>query len=289
MLSTLVITLLLAFIGVEFIAPYAVLRPFRTNGTARPSNYGLQSSQLSVSSKDGAQLQGYWIEANTDTPRGIMMLVHGIGSCKEVWLPTARDLADIGITTIVYDGRAHGQSDGPYCTYGYLERHDIVAFVDHIKNRVPDLPVGIWGNSLGGAVAIQAMSIDARIQFGVIESTFTDLEQIVFEYKKRILKGIGIRFLSNRILRKAGKIAGFPPEEVKPIESVQQVQQPIFLAHGDQDANINIKYGEALFEKLASPDKTFYRVEGGGHSDLGAAGGSDYSAAIRHFIQRMCP
>ena len=136
-------------------------------------------------------------------------------------------------------------------------KKDIAQIVDKIKARQPNLPVGIWGNSLGGAIAIQALEFDERIKFGIIESTFTELNQIVFDYKKRILKGIGLKFLSDYALKKAGEIANFKPFKVQPIESVKNIEQPIFIAHGDADENISSKYGQQLFDKLKSKDKQF--------------------------------
>lgn len=91
------------------------------------------------------------------------------------------------IDTFIFDSRAHGESQGKYCTYGFYEKKDISAIVDFIGPKYRNVNIGIWGNSLGAAVAIQAMEYDSRILFGIIESTFTDLSQIVFDYKKCIL------------------------------------------------------------------------------------------------------
>jgi len=205
------------------------------------------------------------------------------------------------IESIVFDARAHGKSGGQYCTYGFNEKKDVADIVDFIKAKTPDLPIadaidfintekvdlpiGIWGNSLGGAVALQALEYDERIQFGVIESTFTELDQIVIDYKKRML-GFGFRFMSDYALKLAGEIANFKSAEVKPIESVKNIEQPILITHGDADKNISYKYGQQLFDNLKSEDKEFVLVEGGGHADMYIQGGAEYKAKIMGFIER---
>jgi len=44
--------------------------------------------------------------------------------------------------TILVDSRAHGQSEGEYCTYGFYERDDISKIIDFIQTKQP-LPIYI--------------------------------------------------------------------------------------------------------------------------------------------------
>jgi len=232
------------------------------------------------------QLKGFWIKAETN-PRAVMLLIHGVGGCKEHFLGLAKLFAERGIESILYDGRAHGESGGQYCTYGYYEKEDVSKAVDAIQAKYPDIPIGIWGNSLGGAIAFQAMEQEKRIQFGVIESTFTDLRQIVYDYKKRYMLGLGIRWVANYALDRAGEIARFDPDAVKPIESVQHIEQAIFLAHGDVDKRITPEYGEALYQNLKSTDKEFFLVKGAGHHELLDTDNEELEERILAFIERQ--
>lgn len=277
--------LILGFIGIHQIAPYAIIQPPRISLPLQPKDLGLESSPLNVQTKDSLALAGYWIKSQQDSTRGIIILVHGIGGCKEHFLDLAKELAEKGIASIVFDNRAHGSSEGQFCTYGFKEKEDIQQIVQHIKAQAPDLPLGIWGNSMGGAIALQALAIEPRIEFGLIESTFTDLSQIVFDYKKRLLKGFGIRALSDYALERAGVLADFDPNQVKPIQAVGQIEQPIFLAHGDADRNISVQYGKALFEGLKSEQKQLVIVEGAGHFSLYEKGGVEYKEQVLGFVE----
>jgi len=269
------------------VAPYAIIQPQKMNLAITPEQLGLQSEKLTITTKDSMQLKGYWIQPKTAKTVSVMILIHGIGGCKEHFLKLAENLANHGIASVVMDGRAHGESGGQYCTYGFHEKKDIAAIVDEIKKRNSTAKIGIWGNSLGGAIAIQALEYDKRIEFGIVESTFTELDQIVYEYKKKLLGGFGLRFISDAALQEAGRIANFNPDKVKPIHSVKNIQQPIFLAHGDQDENISYVYGEQLFQNIAAAEKEFVLVQGAGHFDVGEKGGADYQKKWLHFIQKQ--
>jgi len=156
-------------------------------------------------------LKGYWIQSKTDTVRSIIIFAHGVGGCKESYIGIAKKLAHKGIESIVIDSRAHGQSEGQFCTYGFYEKEDISKIINFIQTKEPDIPIGIWGSSMGGAIGLLALAKDKRLKFGLIQSTFTDLHQIVFDYKKRILRGFGNQTMVNYVLKRAGQIANFNP------------------------------------------------------------------------------
>ncbi|MEL6970616.1 MAG: alpha/beta fold hydrolase [Bacteroidota bacterium] len=284
--GTIVLLVILAFVALHKIAPYAIISPFRVDKTASPADYGLVSESLSIYGADSVLLKGYWVKSDLDTAKGIIISLHGIGSCKEHGLPLAKNLAAQGIETIVFDGRGHGESGGQYNTYGFYEKQDVFSIVDYVKARNPDVKVGVWGNSLGGAIALQALAIDPRLEFGLIESTFTDMRQIVHDYAKRLMWGIGIKPASNYALWRAGKIANFDPNEVKPIVAVQSIEQPVLIAHGDADENISVEYGKQLFDNLKSVDKEWVVVAGGGHAGLFRTGGEAYAEKLWNFIAR---
>lgn len=286
LISIVIIISVLGYIGIKHIAPYAIIQPMRRSLALTPADFGLRSSDFDLKTTDSVNIRGIWVNTETDSVRGIMILVHGIGDCKESFLALAKNLAERGIESVIFDGRAHGKSGGQYCTYGFKEKEDVSLIVDMIKNKAPNLSIGIWGHSLGGAIALQALERDKRIEFGIVQSTFTQLDQVVLDYKKRFLYGIGIKSISDVVLKEAGRVADFNPDLVKPIKSVANIEQPVFIGHGDADENISVKYGEALYDNLKSKEKQFFRVKGGGHNNLIDKGGVEYSDAIMAFVEK---
>jgi len=244
----------------------------------------LNSIDLNVITKDSVEIKGYWIKSDSILPKSAIIFVHGIGGCKEHFLNLSKSLVEIGIESILIDSRAHGKSGGQFCTYGYKEKNDISSVIDFVKNKNDSLPIGIWGNSMGGAIAIQALENDSRIAFGIIESTFTNLESIVYDYQKSYTYGLGLKPFCNIALNEAGKLADFNPELVSPLNSVRQIEQPILIAHGEKDKNIKFEYGKLLFENLKSKNKKFLPIKNGGHFDLGKKGGEKYKKAISNFL-----
>lgn len=269
------------------VLPYAIISRHKQPLTITPSEIGLQAEETSFAINDSLHLKGYWVTPKEGKPQSILLLLHGIGGGKEHFYELAKSLAEQQIASIVYDARGHGESEGQYISYGFYEKQDVAVIVAAAKQRYPDIPIGIWGNSMGGAVALQALAIEPQLDFGVIESTFTDLNQIVYDYQKRYSLGIGLQPICNYALKRAGDIGKFDPRQVRPIDAVTKINQSIFIAHGTADPNINFEYGQALYENLKTEDKTFYPVEGANHYNLFEVGGDAYVHAIMEFIKRQ--
>lgn len=290
LLKTTAVLLLLAVIGIvvfmEFYAPYWVIQPQRNTEDKSPAYYGQNFDSIEIMTHDSLRLQGYWVSSSAAQTKGTVILVHGIRGFKEFWwwADIPQQLQANGFNVVAFDNRAHGKSEGTYCTYGYNEKRDVSAIVDYIEKRQPNSPVVVWGHSLGGCIAIMALEHDPRIDAGIVESTFTDLHQIVYDYQQRMFKGWGARFLSDRVTNKAAEIANFDPYSVNPLRSVQRIKQPVFLSHGTADNKIKFEYGQNLFDKLGTACKQFYAIPQARHIRLWQTGGNDYHRAILGFL-----
>ena len=275
------------YIGLTYILPYAILQPKRTVTIIDPVTISSNFETIAIPIDGIGELRGYFFKPMGLEPKAIVILVHGIGGAKEHFFLLASKLKEEGIASIALDNRAHGESDGDFVTYGFFEKYDIQKTVTLFKKEYPDIPIGIWGASMGGAIALQVMEIDNRIEFGIVESTFTNLPQIVYDYQKRFSGGIGMRYVTDYSLKRAGAIAGFNPEMVNPLTSVKNINQPLFMAHGANDKRIKYEYGQELFKNLASEDKHFELVEGAGHLDVGKIGGEKYYCKVIGFIEKQ--
>lgn len=284
-----ILALLLAiavYLLATYLLPYAIIQPARRTNNTTPADYKLPYEHFKFRVADDIELDTFYIPAIT-TPRANIIMLHGVGSCKEVYLDSVAELAKIGYNVMLWDQRAHGKSGGHFLTYGYHEKYDVSKAIDWLEARNPGLRTGIYGNSMGGAIAIQSLAGNPGLCFGLIESTFTDLPAVANAYGRR-MSGLPLpQFLSDYVLYRAGKIADFEPFTVRPVDAAKKATQPIMHIHGDADANINVSHAHRLFGAYASDDKTLYIVENGDHADLWEKGGDGYRDVWFGFLQRM--
>ena len=200
------------------------------------------------------------------------MLLHGIASCKESLLKISDTLSSLGFNCIIYDSRGHGESGGINCTFGYYEKRDVSLIIDYVAKNFPNnKPFGIYGYSLGAAVAIQAMEIDKRIECGVVVSSFATLREVIYDYWNSI-SPLHFEWIPDEALKKSESIANFKVDSVKPEESAKHIDRPILVIHGVEDKKISISYGRRVFDNLRNPQKKWYPVTGANHDNIERVG-----------------
>lgn len=90
------------------------------------------------------------------TPKAIVCLVHGHGEHTGRYEHVGKALNEAGYALFGFDLRGHGQSGG---SRGYIPSldaalSDIHQFIGFQKGNFPDLPIFLYGHSLGGMLAL---------------------------------------------------------------------------------------------------------------------------------------
>lgn len=286
----------IAYFMVENVMPYFGIKPMRRKpedlGWLFPKgfkmeNYGLHGHPASVISPDSLKLSTLVVDSNTDSTKGVVVLIHGISACKEMDYGRAELLASQGFASLLIDLRAHGQSQGEFCTFGYKEKYDMRAVADSLSKWFPGKSLGIWGASLGGAVTLQSMALDPRYKFGIVESTFDEFPKVAMEYGADFLFGLRSEWLTHHVLEKSGKIADFDPFSVKPVEAAAKIDRPILFVHGDKDARIPMWFGQLNYEACPAKGKRWLKIHGGGHNDLWKIAGPEMKANVEAFLAEI--
>lgn len=273
------------FTGFHILSPKLILERSAVPNKPSVADLGLPYEDAQIMSKDSLKLKGTLFQAQPGviSDRGILVFVHGIGAYKEAYLNEVLTYTTLGYDCFIYDQRAHGQSGGRYCTYGFYEKQDLLDVINYLKDMGYQESIGLWGRSLGGAVVLQTLPLTADVGYAIVESTFGDLRTIVYDYQ-RLWLGINFKWLGDYALNRAEKIAFFEADSVRPATSALKVDQPVLLIHGTNDQRISIDYGKEIYENLASRSKQFIPVKNAGHLDVASVGGPRLQRQIMDFI-----
>lgn len=277
------------FILLHFVIPYKFLKPIqKTIPESVPEN-GIRYEKVKVDIDKENYLVGFHVHPGVISSKNdtILLILHGISGAKEKFLSVSNYLSKEGYTSFVFDQRLHGESTGTYFTYGAEEKQDVSKMIDLIKQINPNATVGILGHSMGGAIASQALAYDPRIEFGIIQSSFRSLSEIVHDYSDRIGNGLAPNWCVDYILKRTGQIANFDAFSISPLESLKKVTVPLLISHGDLDDKIKYQYGKDLFESSGSAHKKFYTIKNGKHEGVLAVGGETYFAEVVTFIETL--
>lgn len=290
-MKTLLLFLLIVFlyfIFTSFLGFYNSIRPPKIISTITPSNLQLEYEDVSFVTRDGVTLRGWFIpqyghDAEEMPHQGehaqkTIILLHGYPADKGDILPS---FAFLGKTynLLLFDFRYLGESDGAYSTAGALEREDLIAAIGFLKLRGID-KVGIWGFSVGGAVALMTAPDAPEIRAIVSQSSYASLNQMVPElYRVPFLK-YPLAYLTRLW---ALLILGIDLREVSPARSAENLSIPVFIIHSKNDDVISFQHALLIQEALKeNPRAEFWFEENLIHGGFSPA----YQKRIADFFQR---
>ncbi len=287
--------LISAALVVLVVGPLILLQPERRTkewyrgktNLLEPRNAGLPQEDVNIAGQDGVILKGWLVsQKRGKKTRGTILYLHGVGDCKTDGVAHARLFYEQGYNVLLYDSRAHGESGGAFCTYGYHEKHDVTAAISFLqaKKTLKVGHIGVFGTSMGAAVAIQAAASDKRIKAVVAEACFTDLRTISVDYQRRIVK-MPWHFLRNVAMARSQRIARFKARDVSPVLDVRNLGIPLLFVHGTADRLINYEYSKTLYHYANEP-KEILLIPGGNHTDVWEIAGDKYENKILSFFSK---
>lgn len=277
--------------SLHHVFPYSIIKPFRVNaellerkhpGEYKPERFNLPVQTHWFTTRDSLRLQS-WMVPHPNA-KGTVVVLHGISSCKEQVVYRMYELYEAGFNVVALDLRAHGASEGTYCTLGFYEKYDVQDCISMIERTVPNHgKFALFGTSMGAAIALQTAAIDSRVACVVSEAAFATLRKTTYDYMKWMMN-IRVEFLADIVSAKAEKIASFSIDGVSPVQAVATMQQPILFIHGDMDERIPVEDVYTLFGACRSEDKSLHIIPNGMHVNLSEISGKEYTSLMCTWI-----
>lgn len=226
---------------------YTSVRPVKIVSTITPKELGLAYEQVTFTTKDGLTLSGWFVPNELSTKGGpafggqtkTIILLHGYPADKGDILPALAFLRE-KYNLFLFDFRYFGQSQGSYSTAGAKETADLIAAIQYLKMRGID-KVGVWGFSMGGAVALMTAPQAPEIKAIASEASYARLDLMARELYRLPLLNYPLAELTRLWTKLFLKV---DIRRVAPAETVKNIQIPVFIIHSTNDDVI--PFGHAL-------------------------------------------
>lgn len=273
-------------LGWGFIGSARVVTQARFCPSLSPGTFGLPWESLRLRTQDRVPIDAWLLRH----PRaeGILLMLHGYSASKADLLDVARSFFEAGrYHLLLIDFRAHGGSGGRRISFGKQEVLEIQAALEFFKG-IPEfasLPIGCYGISMGGAIAILAAARFAQLQAVVTDSAYADLARALAAsqwLKYRIPRfPLGQAVIWGTQLRLRTRL-----KELSPLRVVARIApRPILFIHGEADLAIPAEGAKALFAAAAEP-KQLWLVPGAQHADAFYRQPQVYTQRVLEFFDR---
>ncbi|OQY07859.1 MAG: alpha/beta hydrolase, partial [Fusobacteriia bacterium 4572_132] len=225
----------------------------------------INKEAIKIKSIGGYTLDAIFISGKENEKRTII-ISHGVTMSKYSSIKYMNIFLKKGWNVLIYDHRSHGETKGKYVTYGYNEKFDLQNVVKWVKNRIgEDIILGIHGESMGSAIAIQYAGMEDGADFYIFDCSYSDFkEQLTYRLKeehhlpKYPLIPLVDMFLKIR--------AGFWLKEIRPLDYVVKIRKPAMFIHAKKDDYILSKMSQELYNAKKGP-KRLYLAENGVHAE----------------------
>lgn len=240
-----------------------------------------QWQRLSVESGSGATISALLATAHTLPAKGAILMSHPMGVvAKGFWLKYghAEMLRQAGYHVMVFDLNGFGESTSTTMDYPL----DVLAAGHALQASYPDLPVAVFGSSMGAAMSVCAMAQpDHPFAAAILESAFPTLLHFWSRYP---IPKLGIQL--SRIVYPAGE------RNLRPTHAAAHLAgaPAILMIYGEADEFTPVRDGKLLWQTLRQKTQTeFWQVPGARHTHAYAAHPEQYAQKVIGFLEKNLP
>ncbi|WP_409022380.1 alpha/beta fold hydrolase [Dellaglioa sp. P0083] len=240
-----------------------------------------------IKSEDNLKLKAIYVPAESKTNKTIFV-AHGFMGKKEEMVRFIHFYHDKGYNVLAPDARAHGQSQGDYIGYGWLERKDNLQWLDKvIKYQGTDSKITLFGVSMGGATVMMLSGekkLPSQVKAIIEDCGYTSVADELTYQLKQMYKLPKIPIIPIASLISKVK-AGYSFYEASSIKQLNHNKLPVLFIHGSDDKFVPT---EMIYQNYAATrgPKEIFIAHGAKHATSFTKYKVEYEKKVTHFLKQ---
>ena len=221
-----------------------------------PEKLGLQYKDFFLKGIDQNRIHTWLFPTPSRQPFGTVVQLHGNAQNISSHYTSLLWLYRQGFELLTFDYRGYGRSDGKVNTGKIIADIKLVLEFIQKRNKRKEIPVILYGQSLGGILmpyALAEMKRDPIIRAAVIEGSFSSYQDLGKEIAGNIL--FPLRYLAGLLISDRYAVRESLPK-LSPLHTI--------VVHGSADSVVPYSHGKEVFKLLRKP-KSFLEIPEGGH------------------------
>ena len=236
---------------------------------------------------DGARLHSYYIDAPTPTSK-TAVIVHGYtDNAIRMMMIGYLYNHNLGYNILLPDLRYSGLSDGDAFQMGWLDRNDVMQWMD-VANEIygDSTQMVVHGISMGGATTmmVSGEELPEYVKCFVDDCGYTSVWQ---QFSKELKEDFGLPAFP--LLYTSSWMCdwtkGWNFHEASSLEQVKKCSLPMLFIHGDKDDYVPTWMVYDLFEAKPDP-KELWVVPGADHATSYKLNKKEYTEKVKQFTDK---
>lgn len=240
------------------------------------------STDRELTNAGGLKLHAYYIKSG-NVSHSYAILCHPYSTDGTAMAAYAKHYYDLGFNILLPDARGHGKSEGTV-SMGWLDRLDLVEWINQILKDDPNANIILHGVSMGGAEVAMAAgeNLPANVRFIVDDSGYSSVSDLFrFQFGKLFsLPAFPTVNLASGFTKLR---AGWSFGEASTLKQVKKSKTPILFIHGSADEFVPITQSNELFDACSSERKQVV-ISGAGHAQCMSKDSGKYWSEVNRFM-----
>lgn len=229
---------------------------------ANPSVLKLPYREYWLTPEEDVRIHLWHMDAGVES-RGTIVHFHGNAENMSTHFLFSAWLVKSGYDVVTFDYRGYGQSRGIPTREGLIR--DSLAVFEWVKNhkKLGKQDLFIFGQSLGGAVAIPAVVLAqsqpeyaAMFRGVIVDSTFSS-------YRRITRDRLGTFWLTWPL---QWPLSFLVSDDFSPIDFIKDLRSPLLVVHGARDPVVPLAFGKELYDATAADRREMWEVDLAGHT-----------------------
>lgn len=239
---------------------------------------------VEISSTDGLNLVADQI-VYPDSHQWVI-LVHGYQADRTTMRGFATQYYEQGYNILMPDLRSHGDSEGDYIGMGWLDRLDLLLWIDHVISMDSSASIVLHGISMGAATVMMTSgeTMPSNVKAIIEDCGYTSVWDIFSDELSALfgLPEFPVLYMADLV---ATLRVGYEFKQASSLEQIKKSTVPMLFIHGDDDQFVLTDMLEPLYQACPN-EKEELLIEGAGHGEARLKDPDLYYDTVFKFIDR---
>lgn len=218
----------------------------------------------------------------------LVILIHGLGGNRYTNYPLAKYFLEKGFDVITFDQRSSNENTAKRTTYGVWEKYDVMDLMNYAEGLYPDIKIGLWGTSFGGATAIQTAAyenIQDSLEFIILDCPLGNAEYMISNEMEKMNIGIPVDYMLwwGNVVNK--QKLGFTYKDADAIEKAKELKIPTLVINSEVDEVTPDFMGKEIYNNINTDNKKIWTVSDAEHACIWEDHNEEYIQTLDNFLQ----